>query len=174
MLRDAGFAFEVVPPQVEEPEPPRGTDVRDYVATLAFRKALAVSLARPQGIVLAADTACAVDGEILNKPVDRADAERMIRLQEGRETEVWTGLVVFDCGRRSWVGAIECSVVVVRRLLDAERNAYLDSNQWVGKAGGYGVQDDDPFVTVVSGSFSNVVGLPIERLRGLLDSIARA
>ena len=60
------------------------------------------------------------------------------------------------------------------RLTDAERRAYLDSGRWEGKAGAYGVQDRDPFVSVVRGSFSNVVGLPMERLDALLARHIRA
>ncbi len=79
-----------------------------------------------------------------------------------------TGLCLYRAGRDEWVGAIEHSVVRFRPLRDPERIRYLDSNLWMGKSGGYGVQDDDPFVTVIRGSFSNVVGLPMERLALLL------
>lgn len=126
--------------------------------------------------MLAADTACAVGGLILNKPVDRDDAERMIRLQEGRDTEVMTGICLYRADRVEWVGAVETSVVRFRELDDAERSEFLDSDRWEGKAGGYGVQDRDPFVSVVEGSFTNVVGLPMERLAALLErypSLAR-
>jgi septum formation protein len=138
------------------------------VADLAFRKAWEVASRHAQRLVLAADTACAVDGRILNKPIDRADADRMIRLQEGRPVEVVTGLTLLRAERAEWVGAVETSVVLVRPLSDAERLDYLDSWLWQGKAGGYGVQDDDPFVSILEGSLSNVVGLPMERLASLL------
>ena len=105
-----------------------------------------VAPATATGLILAADTVCSVAGEILNKPVDRADAERMIRLQEGRDTEVITGLCLYRAERGEWVGAVEISVVRFRPLDDAEREAYLDSRRWEGKAGAYGVQDRDPFV----------------------------
>ena len=88
----------------------------------------------------------------------------MIRLQEGRDTDVITGLCLYRADRDEWIGAVEVSVVRFGRLTDAERIAYLDSGRWEGKSGGYGVQDRDPFVSVVRGSFSNVVGLPMERL----------
>jgi septum formation protein len=110
----------------------------------------------------------AVDGAILNKPADRADAERMIRLQEGRDSDVLTAVCLFRADRWEWVGAVEASVVRFRELTSAERTQFLDSGRWEGKAGAYGVQDRDPFVSVVRGSFSNVVGLPLERLAALL------
>jgi len=170
LLIEAGYRIEVDPSDVEEPDPTPGTPVADYVALLAWQKATAVARRRGHGLVLAADTACAVDGEILNKPVDRADAERMIRLQEGRDTEVLTGVCLYRAERDEWVGAVEVSVVRFRVLEETERRAFLDSNRWEGKAGAYGVQDHDPFVSVAHGSFSNVVGLPMERLDTLLRS----
>jgi septum formation protein len=168
LLTEAGYEFEVDPSTVEEPEPGPGTGPADYVALLAWKKAAAVAGRHRAGLILGADTACAVDRQILNKPSDRADAERMIRLQEGRDSDVLTGLCLYHAGRAEWVGAVELSVVRFRVLDRAQRDAYLDSNRWQGKAGAYGVQDDDPFVTVVRGSFSNVVGLPMERLAALL------
>jgi septum formation protein len=169
LLAEAGYRFEVDPSDIDEPEPGPGTDPTDYVARLAWSKASAVARRHPGGLILAADTACAVEGEILNKPIDRADAERMIRLQEGRDTEVLTGLCLFRADRMEWVGAVEVSIVRFRPLDAAERVAFLDSGRWHGKAGAYGVQDGDPFVKVVRGSFSNVVGLPMERLAALLS-----
>ena len=67
------------------------------------------------------------------------------------------------------IATAEISVVRFRPLSDAERIEYLDSENWQGKSGGYGVQDKDPFVEVVEGSFSNVVGLPMERLADVLQ-----
>ena len=168
LLEEAGYRFEVDPSDVDEPEPIGRVDVRGYVAELAWRKAFAVAKRRVRGLILAADTSCAVGDSILNKPVDRADADRMIRLQEGRDTEVVTGLCLLRADRLDWVGAVESSIVRFRSLSDAERASYLDSGRWDGKAGAYGVQDEDPFVSVVSGSWSNVVGLPMERLAELL------
>lgn len=168
LLEEAGFDIEVDPSGVDEPEPDGPVDAPAFVAELAWRKAHAVARKRGSGLVLAADTTCALDGRLLNKPIDRADAERMLKAQEGREVEILTGLCLYHAGRLEWVGAVESSVVLVRRMTDPERDEHLDSGRWEGKAGAYGVQDDDPFVTVVSGSWSNVVGLPMERLGQLL------
>jgi septum formation protein len=168
LLAEAGYHFEVDPSELDEPDPPGKVDVSVYVAELAWRKAWTVASRHGCGLILAADTACAVDGIILNKPRDRRDAERMIRLQEGRDTDVVTGLCLLRAENRAWLGALERSTVRFRVLTDAERIAHLNSNRWKGKAGAYGVQDDDPFVAVTSGSWSNVVGLPMERLGSLL------
>ncbi len=173
LLEEAGYAFDVDPSDVEEPEPGPEVDPASYVAQLAWKKARAVGLRHPEGLVLAADTVGAVDGLILNKPVDRTDAERMIRLQEGRDSDVLTGLCLLRPGTGEWLGAVDLSVVRFKLLSEAERTAFLDSGRWQGKAGAYGVQDRDPFVNVVRGSFSNVVGLPMERLAALLRDYPR-
>ena len=164
MLREAGYVFEVDPSEIDEPEPLGRVSPSDYAANLAWRKAQAVAERRPKDLILAADTVCSVEGEILNKPVDRADAERMIRLQEGHDTDVITGLCLYRAEPREWIGAVEISVVRFKPLTNRERLDYLDSNRWEGKSGAYGVQDRDPFVEVTKGSFSNVVGLPMERI----------
>lgn len=168
LLQSAGYRFEVDPSGVEEPEPTGPLDVRLYVAELAWRKAFAVAGRRNEGLILAADTSCAVEGHILNKPSGRDDAERMIRLQEGRDTEVVTALVLYRADCHEWLGGLESSTVRFRPLTAAERTAHLDSGRWQGKAGAYGVQDDDPYIEIVSGSRSNVVGLPMDRLARML------
>ena len=166
-MLDAGYEFEVDPSEIDEPAPLPGMDASFYAADLAWRKAVSVALRRRAGLVLAADTVGSVDGLILNKPVDRADAERMIRLQEGRESDVLTAVCLIRADRREWVGAVETSVVKFRKLEHDEREAFLDSNHWQGKAGAYGLQDHDPFISIASGSYSNIVGLPMERLEAL-------
>jgi septum formation protein len=169
LLEEAGYPIEIDPSGILEPEPGAQVSPEEYAAHLAWRKAAAVACRRKRGLVLGADTVCEVSGEILNKPIDRPDAERMIRLQEGHDTDVISGICLFRAESNEWVGAVEVSVVRFRRLSDRERGSYLDSNRWHGKSGGYGVQDHDPFVEVIKGSFSNVVGLPLERLARLLD-----
>jgi septum formation protein len=173
LLTEAGYVFEVDPSLVDEPEPLGTILVSEYVANLAWRKASSVASRRKTGLILGADTACAVDGIILNKPVDRDDAERMIRLQEGREIEVVTGLCLYRADRGEWVGAADLTVCRCRVLSESERLEHLDSGRWEGKAGAYGVQDDDPFVMVVQGSWSNVAGLPLERLAAILAEYPR-
>jgi septum formation protein len=170
LLADAGYFFEVDPSEIDEPEPDRDAAAAPaaYAANLAWRKAEEVARRRGNGLILGADTICAVGDEILIKPRDRADAERMIRLQEGRETEVISAICLYRADRHEWVGAVEVSMVRFRTLSAEEVRDYLDSERWRGKSGGYGVQDHDPFVSVVRGSFSNVVGLPMERLAQLL------
>lgn len=168
LLAEAGYDFEVVPSLYSEPEPDGSQSPSAYASELAWRKAMDVASRRETGLVLGADTICSLDGLILGKPADRDDAERMVRIQEGRDIEVITGVCLYRAGLDQWTGAFEVSLVRFRPLTDEERLEHLDSRRWEGKAGAYGVQDHDPFVTVVRGSWSNVVGLPMERLASLL------
>ena len=168
LLLDYGFDFEVDPSDFQEPGHEGELPPFAYCANLAFHKALNVAERRGSGLILAADTIGVVDREVLNKPVDRDDAERMIRIQEGRDSEVLTAICLFQAETREWAGAVETTVIRFRRLSDEERTEFLDSNRWEGKAGAYGLQDRDPFLSIVSGTFSNVVGLPMERLVKLL------
>jgi len=170
LLEEAGYCFEVDPSDIHEPEPEPATSPLAYAAGLAWRKAALVAGRRKVGLILGVDTVCAVGNEILNKPLDRSDAERMIRLQEGHDTDVVSGICLYRADRHEWVGAVEVSVVRFKPLCDRERNDYLDSDRWQGKSGAYGVQNRDPFVALLRGSFSNVVGLPMERLAILLGN----
>ena len=170
MLREADYEFEVDPSGIDEPDPIAEMSPWAYAAHLAWRKAAEVARRRSSGLILGVDTICVVDGQILNKPIDRGDAERMIRLQEGHDTHVISGICLYRADRHEWLGAVEVSVVHMRPLTDPERSAYLDSERWEDRSGGYGVQDEDPFVTVIRGSFANVVGLPMERLEILVQT----
>jgi septum formation protein len=70
-----------------------------------------------------------------------------------------------------WVGGVDVTELRMRQLASAELEAYLDSNRWVDKAGAYAIQDPDPYVTIIRGSYSNVVGLPLELVNRLLHSV---
>ncbi len=172
LLKKAGVRFRVRPSGFVEPDPAADQDVRHYVSQLAWNKAWDVARQETSGWILAADTAGDLDGLALNKPIDRADAERMLRIQEGREIAIHTGVCLMRAGGLFWHGFVETSVIRMRPLTDAERLAYLESGQWEGKAGAYGVQDDDPIVTTLSGTWSNVVGLPLESVLSLFGRIS--
>ncbi len=171
LMSQLGLRFVVQPSKYEEPEPLKDQDVRHYVSQLAWNKAWDVARATKNGWILGADTAGDLDGLALNKPLDRADAERMLRLQEGRNIAIHTGVCLMNAGSSKWFGFVETSVIRMRPLTDTERLAYLESGQWAGKAGAYGVQDNDPIVTTISGTWSNVVGLPVESLLKLFQQV---
>jgi septum formation protein len=128
-------------------------------------KAAAVALRVDKGLVLAADTIGWIDGEVIGKPLDENDARRILRQLSGREHELWTGVCLWrrpDDLQLAWQ---EVSRVAFENLSEAELDAYLATRQWQGCSGAYAIQEEaDPFVKVVEGSVSNVVGLPLETL----------
>lgn len=143
-----------------------------YVARLAGEKARAQ--ARHGELVLAADTAVVLDGELLGKPTDAADGERMLGLLAGREHTVLTGVAVYEpSGGRERVG-VEVSRVRMAPLTQAEVRWYVATGEPMDKAGSYAIQGLGAlFVEAVDGNYTNVVGLPLPLVRRLLADLGR-
>ncbi len=140
---------------------------RDYVARLARGKALAVERAAHE-VVLAGDTSVAVGRRILEKPADEADLRRMLGLLSGRRHHVYSGLCVIGTDGKARVRVVD-TVVAFKVLSAAEIDWYVASGEGMGKAGGYAIQGRaESFVRFLSGSHSNVVGLPLFETRTLL------
>lgn len=168
LLLAAGYQFEVHPADVDEDDFPHNTLPADLALGLARRKAEAVAQKFPDRVVLAADTVVAFGDTILNKPKDAADARRMLRLLSGTTHVVITGVAVIHRLANFEKSTRVMSAVHMRALTDGEIGAYLATNLWEGKAGGYGIQDRDPFVRKVAGDYTNVVGLPMKTVSKLL------
>lgn len=173
LLTAAGYAFEILVADVDE-TPADGESPHEYVRRLASEKA-AATLARLKDIeestvVLGADTTVVVDGEILGKPVDRADAERMLRLLSGRTHSVLTGVSARSV--RATVDAVIETQVVVNALSDQQVAWYVASGEGLDKAGAYAIQGlASRFITRIDGSYSNVVGLPVATVDELIRTI---
>ena len=138
-------------------------------AMLAERKARAVALRRPSGLVLGADTVVAVDGESLGKPLDASEARRMLSLLRGRSHEVVTGVALADPASGTLSVACRETTVTMRDYGDGEVEAYVASGAAMDKAGAYGVQDAafSP-ASHVRGCYANVIGLPLCTVAGML------
>jgi septum formation protein len=174
LLEQAGWQFEVIPSGVDEPTGDGVKDIRGFVQHLAWLKAAAVAPRIDQGIVLAADSVGWIHGQVIGKPADRADARRILRLLAGTEHELWTGAILWRRPDNIQLAWQEFSRVAFRALTDSEIDSYLDTRLWEGCSGAYAVQGpDDPFVRVVEGTVSNVVGLPLETLDRLWPGFAR-
>jgi len=158
LLRAAGIGFTVR--SVEIDETPRESEVpRDYVRRLAEEKARAVA-ADASEVVLAADTTVVLGGEIMGKPVDAADAIRMLRALAGQKHTVITG--VFLKRGDSAAGDVASTEVWVAPMSDEEIAEYVASGEPMDKAGAYAIQGlASRFIERIDGSYSNVVGLPI-------------
>jgi septum formation protein len=168
LLREAGYAFDVEPADVDESEA-AGEPPRAYVLRVAALKGGVVAAAHPDAVVLAADTTVVVDGQMLAKPADDEDARRMLGLLSGRTHEVLTGVVVVRAGRQS--SAVVGTRVRFRPMTAADINWYVASGEPRDKAGAYGVQGlAARFVEAIDGSYSNVVGLPVAAVRDLLGA----
>lgn len=173
LLLEAGYIFEVCPADIDEDGFCRdGFSSEDFACGLALAKAEAVAGRFVERVVLGADTIVECGGEIIGKPVDRADAERIVRKLFSRPHRVITGvaLVRFFDGTRLFEPAV--TVVYPRSMSDDQVESHLDSGNWCGRAGAYGIQDNDEFVERIEGSFSNVVGLPMELVGELFGRIS--
>lgn len=170
LLARAGYAFEVMPAYVEEPK--GFSDPRTFVQSAAWVKAAAVAPKVDSGLVLAADTIGWIDGGPLLKPADEADARRMLRAMAGREHDLWTGVVIWRRPDDVQVAWQELTRVSFAPLGDAELDRYLATRSWRGHSGSYAIEEEnDPYVRVVCGSLSNVIGLPMETLARVLASL---
>jgi len=169
LLREAGWAFEVAPVDLDETLRP-GETAQAYVERLAQAKAAAAASKDPEAVVLGADTTVVVQGQVLGKPLDSADAARMLRLLSGRTHDVLTGICLRK-GLRSLVH-VESSRVRIAALSDAEIEWYIGTGEPFDKAGGYAVQGlASRFIEAVEGSYSNVVGLPVASVNSLLKQL---
>jgi septum formation protein len=152
-------------------EKSRERDPRKLVVELARRKAEDVARRHPDRFVLGADTLVVCAGEILGKPKDAADGERMLRMLCGRWQRVWTGVAVAAPGGKVYSGAA-LSRVKARKLPEEKLRALIGKH--MDKAGAYAVQDrKDPLVEKVVGDRDNVTGLPMRLVRKLLARARR-
>ncbi len=164
-----GYEFEVRPSHVPEPTEARLGDVRHYVGELAWLKAAAVAAAVDDGVVIAADTVGWLDGRVVGKPDDEADARRIIRSLAGTVHELWTGVCLWGRPGGRQVCWQERSLVRMKALTDEELDAYIRTRKWEGCSGAYAIEmPNDPFITVEEGTVSNVIGLPMESLEKAL------
>lgn len=155
----------VLPPDIDE-DPRKGELPRPYCARLAREKAQAVA-AGADDIVLCADTTVALGRRILGKPRDAGEAAEFLTALGGRRHQVITAVAVRR-GERIWQRE-SLSHVKMKRLSDAELNAYLAGGEWQGKAGGYAIQGAaGAFIPWISGSFTGIVGLPLSETAALL------
>ncbi|MCC5972247.1 MAG: septum formation protein Maf [Pararhodobacter sp.] len=158
---------DIRPADIDETPAPRELP-RPYCARMAHEKALAVPLGKGE-IVLCADTTVALGRRILGKPSDAAEAAQFLLALGGRRHSVITA-VALRRGAQIWRREV-VTAVRFKRLSDIELNTYLDSDEWRGKAGGYGIQGRaGAFIPWISGSFTGVVGLPVAETAQLLQA----
>ena len=159
----------VVPADIDE-SVPRGELPREHAVRLAREKADAVSAARPDDLVLAADTVVAVGRRILPKVEDEATRRACMKLLSGRRHRVMTGVALAAPGRPLRTRLVE-TMIAMKALSQQEIDFYAAHGEWRGKAGGYALQGyGEVYVRHIAGSYSNVVGLPLAETRTLLKA----
>ena len=172
LMGEHGYRFQVIPPHeaaecgiCSRETPP------ELVARLAWQKAKDVAERVDEGIVIGCDTVAECCGLILGKPKNRDHAREMLELLRGRDHHVYSGLCIWRRPGEEHHVQVEVTRLVMDPISDAELDAYLGTDLWEGKAGAFGYQDGIEWVHVVSGSESNVVGLPMELLKRMLASL---
>ncbi len=173
LLAQAGYTFEVVPAHIDETRQ-AGEAPSTYVARLALEKAQAIyareSAEHPDVIVLGADTTVVLNGEVLNKPADLAEAEKMLRALSGQTHQVHTGIaVVSSSAQRTHV---ETTNVIFAPIPEEDLAAYLATGDSLDKAGAYGIQGYAArWILRIEGDYFNVMGLPVAATARLLNNL---
>lgn len=164
LLREAGIAFEAVSPAYEEPDPHSWTgDAVRYVEMVSLKKAESVGERFPDRVILGADTTVALGGRMFGKPADEADARRILSSLSDTTHQAITGVALYAPSTQRRLVRHAVTLCRMRPMSPRDLDDYIRSGGWHDKAGAYGIQDKaDAFVTIVEGSFSNVVGLPLE------------
>ncbi len=169
LMQEAGYDFTVVAPRPEaETEAAEGEPAEKLVARLAVQKARDVALRTDSGLIIGCDTVAECAGQILGKPTDREQARQMLALLRGQEHRVFSGLCIWHRPSDKHRVAIDTTLLVMEPISNDDLEEYLDTDQWQGKAGAFGYQDGLDWVQIVTGSESNVVGLPMELLAQML------
>lgn len=164
LLQEHGYTFSVEVADVQESAPPHLTP-GEITLRNARAKAHTVARKHPEALVLGVDTEVVFAGEVFGKPADLAAAFAMVKRLNGQTHAVYSG--VWLCSRKGGrdEGFIEISRVHFRRLTDAQIRAYHSRIEPLDKAGAYAAQDDDgELIARIEGSFTNVIGLPMEAL----------
>ncbi|MBE3636705.1 Maf family protein [Mangrovicoccus algicola] len=157
----------ILPPEIDE-DPRAGELPRVYCHRIVTEKLAAIPAAAGD-LVLCADTTVAVGRRILGKPADAAEARAFLRLLSGRRHRAFTAVALGRDGVTR--DRVVQSQIRMKRLSEAEIDAYIDSGEWQGKAGGYAIQGRAAaFVAWIEGSFTGIVGLPLAETSALLAS----
>jgi septum formation protein len=172
ILSSVGWEFEKHVPDVDESERD-GESPEDYVLRLGAEKAEKIAAGHPDRVVLAADTTVVVDDQILAKPVDTNDAERMIRMLSGRWHEVLTGVAVSEHGLTR--SALERTRVSFAKMTNEEVAFLAAEGDPLDKAGAYAIQAQAAlFIDGIEGDYWNIVGLPVRLVYELVTGAGRS
>ena len=170
LLKQAGFKFKVVPSGLDESSLKiANADPAGFAAEVALAKAVEVAGRYPAALVIGADTVVDFNGEIIGKPTDARDAERIIRLLFSAPHKVITAVAIIRIKDHTQVVETDTTTVYPKKLTNEQIADYIKTSRWQGKAGAYGIKETgDEFVERIDGSITNVMGFPMELVQRLL------
>jgi septum formation protein len=170
LLHEAGMDFKTIVSDVDESLfPTEGVTSVQHTMTLALEKAKDVAKKFPDQLVMGADTVVDHDGMIIGKPEDAAHAEEITRMLFSEPHEVITGVALVRIADNTEIVEAATTVVYPKMLTEEQIKDHIKNGNWQGKAGAYGIQDTgDEFVERIEGSFTNVIGLPMELVKQML------
>ncbi len=173
LLERAGYKFDVVCSNIDESAfDTEGADSVEHTKQLALAKANDVARKYPDRLVLAADTIVDFNGKIIGKPEDAAHAEQITRLLFSAPHKVITGIALINISRSLQIVEADTTIVYPKALTEQQIAEHIKKEDWKGKAGAYGIQETaDEFVEKIKGSFTNVIGLPMELSQRLLAAL---
>ncbi len=169
LLTLLGFPFEIISPAINE-EVLGQESPANHVRRLALEKAESVASHYPDSLVIGSDTVIELDGQILGKPVDLKDAHHMLTGLRGRDHLVHTGLALVTKAKELRETHVETVKVWVKNFSDADLQAYLKTEDSLGKAGAYSIQGEGThLIEKIEGDYPSVVGLPLSKIAQLLE-----
>ncbi len=169
LLRTLGYSFDIMPHSIEE-HISRGVPSDELIMDIARQKADDVANKVDNAIIISADTVILHGKHILGKPKDRGDAKKMLLLLSDSVHEVITGVCLVDVPSRKKMLRIDRTRIKMCRITEEEIDAYVSTGEPLDKAGAYAIQGrGEKFIEKIEGSYSNVVGLPLEVLQEMLQ-----
>ncbi|MHC4682176.1 MAG: Maf family protein [Planctomycetota bacterium] len=173
LLTEAGYEFTVVVPEIDESAfEAVGIEAGEYAKKLALAKANSVAQTYPDRLVLGADTVVDFEGTIIGKPADAEDAERITRKLFSAPHKVITGLAIVRVCDDTRLLESDSTTIYPKALTAGQIAEHIRTGSWRGKAGAYAIKEaGDEFIERIEGSLTNVMGLPMERLKSLLSGL---
>lgn len=172
LLEQAGYRFQIVVSAVDESAfEMEATQSETLCKQLALAKARDVASRYPEKLVLGADTVVDYEGHIIGKPTDAIHAEEITRKLFSKPHKVITGIAVVCRDKGVEIDEVDITAVYPRQLTERQIAEHIAGGNWQGKAGAYGIQETgDEFVERIEGSFTNVMGLPMEKVQHLFEA----
>jgi septum formation protein len=170
LLTEAGYKFKVIRPDIDESVfPTKDVEPCEYAERLALAKAKNIAEQHPDCMVIAADTIAYFEGEIIGKPADRSDAERITKKLFSKPHKVITGIAIIRLRDGIEINQSDTTTIYPKKLTAEQITEHIKSGTWRDKAGAYAIQENgDECMERIEGSLTNVMGLPMELLERLL------